>query len=88
MAPKTIFGLTDVGDDSHGATELVKYLLQAVGRDIVSAQRNTHVSYMVVERTRDVVKKINECINEVENNTTGDWSIYDKYSQAIEPLEE
>jgi hypothetical protein len=88
MSLKTPLGLTDVGDDDHGAIEGVKYLLQAVGRDIVSLQRNTHVSYMVAERARDIVKAINKCIIDVENSATEDWTSFDKFSKAIEPLEE
>jgi hypothetical protein len=88
MSTKTLLGLTDVENDDHGATEVVKYLLQAIGRDIVSLQRNTHVSYMVAERARDIVKAINECITNVEDSATGDWASYDKFSEAIEPLEE
>ena len=85
---KSLLGLTDVGNDEHGATEAVKYLLQAVGRNIMSLQRNTHVSYMVAERAQDIVKAINDCITDVENNTTDDWTSYEKYSEAIDPLEE
>ena len=87
MSPKTLLGLTDVGNDDHGAVETAKHLLQAVGRDIVSFQRNTHVSYMVTERARDIVKAIDKCINDVENSPAGDWESYDKFSEAIDPLE-
>jgi hypothetical protein len=43
---------------------------------------------MVAERAQDIVKAINGCIIDVENNATGDWTSYEKYSEAIEPLEE
>jgi len=86
-SPKLLLGLTDVGEHDHGAAEAVKYLLQAVGRDIESFQRNTHVSYMVAERARDIVKEINKCIINVENGEE-DWASYDKFSAAIDPLEE
>ena len=85
---KSLLDLTNVENDDHGATEAIKYLLQAVGRDIVSLQRNTHVSYMVAERAQDIVKAINECIVNVEESETGDWTSYDKFSVAIDPLEE
>jgi hypothetical protein len=85
---KSLLGLTDVGNDDHGATEAVKYLLQAVGRDIMSLQRNTHVSYMVAERAQAIITAINDCIIKVENSDMGDWTSYEKYSEAIEPLEE
>ncbi len=87
LAPKTLFGLTDLRNDDHAATEAIKYLFQAVGRDVVSFQRNTHVSYMVVERARDIVEEINQCISKVENDPDGDWISFDKFTGAIEPLE-
>lgn len=87
---KAHFGLTDIGNVDHGATDAVKYLFQAVGRTVVSSQYNTNVSCMVVEHARDMVKAVNECINDVENSSlaTGDWDSFDKYSNAIDPLEE
>ncbi|KAI0300029.1 hypothetical protein B0F90DRAFT_1630389, partial [Multifurca ochricompacta] len=60
----------------------------AVGRDVVSFRRNTQVSYMVVERARDIVDAINEYIQKVENSDTGDWDSFEKFTQAVEPLEE
>lgn len=84
-------GLTDIGTVDHGATDAVKYLFQAVGRTVVSSQYNTNVSCMVVEHARDMVKAVNECINKVENSTAAtadDWDSFDKFSNAIDPLEE
>ncbi len=88
ITPKTLLGLTDLGSEGHAATEAIKYLLQGVGRDVMSFQRNTHVSYMVVERARDIGRTINQCIFNVENGTTEDWDSFDKFTGAIEPLEE
>ena len=79
--------LTDLGSDGPSATEAVKYLVQAVGRDVVTFRRNTQVSFMVVERAREIVKAINEYIVRVENSTTGDWDSFEKFTVAIEPLE-
>jgi len=84
---KTLFGLTDIRNDDQGA-KVVKYLLEAVGRYIMSFQRNIHVSYMVVERARDIVKAVNECIINVENSATGDGASHDKFPEAIKPLAE
>lgn len=86
--PKELLSLTDLGSDGPAATEAVKYLVQAVGRDVVSFRRNTQVSYMVVDRARDVIKAINEYITKVEGSTTGDWDSFEKFTVAIEPLEE
>lgn len=87
MLPQILPGLMDVGGDDRGAIEVVKYLLQAVGRDIVAFQRNTQVSYLVAQRARDIVEAINKCIIDVENNEE-DWKSYDKFSVAIEPFED
>ena len=88
IQPKELLSFTDLGNDGPAATEVAKYLVQAVGRDVVSFQRNTQVSYMVVERARDIVKAINEYVDKVENSTTGDWDSFEKFTTAIEPLEE
>ena len=80
--------LTDLGSECPAATEAVKYLFQAVGRDVISFRRNTQVSYMVVERARDIVGAINEYIAKVEDSADGDWDSFEKFTVAIEPLEE
>jgi hypothetical protein len=80
--------LTDLGSECPAATEAVNYLFQAVGRDVVSFRRNTQVSYMVVERARDIVTAINDYIAKVENSVDGDWDSFEKFTVAIEPLEE
>lgn len=54
----------------------------------MSFRRNTHVSYLVVERARDIVNTINEYIARVESSTIADWESFEKFSEAIEPLEE
>jgi hypothetical protein len=86
--PTELLSLTNLGIGGPGATESVKYLVQAVGRDVVSFRRNTHVSYMAVERARDIIKSINEYIAKVEDSETGDWDSFEKFTMAIEPLEE
>lgn len=58
-----------------------------MGRDVVSFQRNTQVSYMVVERARDIVKEINGLIAKVENSIAVDWNSFEKFTTAIDPLE-
>ncbi|KAI9508639.1 hypothetical protein F5148DRAFT_1283811 [Russula earlei] len=80
--------LTDLGSGGPAATEAVKYLVQAVGRDVVTFRRNTQVSFMAVERARDIVNAINEYIAKVENSATGDWDSFERFTNAIEPLEE
>ncbi len=86
--PIELLSLTDLGSGGSAATEAAQYLVQAVGRDVVSFRRNTQVSYMVVERARDIVKAINEYIAKVESSATGDWDSFEKFTVAIVPLEE
>ena len=86
--PKVPLSLTNFTGSNFPATEAIKWLLQVIGRDVVSFRRNTHVSYLVVERARDIVNTINDYIARVESSTTGDWESFDKFSTAIEPLEE
>ena len=86
--PKVPLSLTDFTGSNFPATEAIKWLLQVIGRDVVSFRRNTHVSYLVVERARDIVNTINEYIARVESSETGDWESFEKFSTAIEPLEE
>jgi hypothetical protein len=86
--PNVPLSLTDFTGSSFAATEAIKWLLQVIGRDVVSFRRNTHVSYLVVERARDIVNTINEYIARVESSTTADWESFEKFSEAIEPLEE
>ena len=88
LPPVELRSLTDLGSECPAATEAVKYLFQAVGRDVVSFRRNTQVSYMVVERAREIVGAINEYIAKVENSVDGDWDSFERFTVAIEPLEE
>ncbi|KAH8991458.1 hypothetical protein EDB86DRAFT_2830832 [Lactarius hatsudake] len=86
--PKEPLSLTNFKGSGFAATEAIKCLLQAIGHDVVSFRRNTHVSYLVVERARDIVNAINEYISRVESSDTGDWDSFEKFSSAIEPLED
>ena len=86
----TIPSLTDLGNGGFPATEAAKYLVQALGRDVVSFQRNTHVSYMAAERARDILNQINEYIDKVEKSTSvdADWDTFEKFTTANDQLEE
>ena len=88
--PTTISSFTDFGNVGPAATEVIQYLVQAVGRDVVSFQRNTRVSYMAVERARDILKQINDYIDkmEISTGTDADWDNFEKFTTAIDPLEE
>jgi hypothetical protein len=72
--------------EAYPATELIKYLIDAVGRDVMSFRRNAQVSYLLVDRTRDIFDAINAYIQRTE--TGEDWDSYDKFTNAIDPIEE
>lgn len=73
-------------NEAYPATELVKYLTDAVGRDVMSFRRNAQVSYLLVDRTRDIFDAINTYIQRTELGE--DWDSYDKFTSAIDPMEE
>ena len=73
-------------NEAYPATELIKYLIDAVGRDVMSFRRNAQVSYLLVDRTRDIFDAINAYIQRTESGE--DWDSYDKFTNAIDPIEE
>ena len=73
-------------NEAYPATEVIKYLIDAVGRDVMSFSRNAQVSYLLVDRTRDIFDAINTYILRTESGE--DWDSYDKYTNAIDPIEE
>lgn len=79
----SIPGLTDEG---YPATELIKYLIDAVGRDVMSFRRNAQVSYLLVDKTRDIFDAINTYIQRTE--TGEDWDSFERFTSAIDPIEE
>ena len=78
--------LTKPTTDGYPATEVIKFLLEVVGRDVVSFRRNAQVSYMLVDRARDICDAINTHIKKTEAGT--DWASFEKFSDAIDPAEE
>jgi len=73
-------------NEAYPATEVIKYLIDAVGRDVMSFRRNAQVSYLLVDRTRDIFDVINAYIQSTESGE--DWNSFDKYTNAIDPIEE
>ncbi|KAH9956230.1 hypothetical protein BGW80DRAFT_272796 [Lactifluus volemus] len=88
VSVRELLGLANPGSGYPPATEAIRYLLQAVGRDVVSFRRNTQVSYMFVERARNLVNAINKYIEKVEDSCDPDWDSFMKFTTAIEPLED
>jgi len=72
--------------EGYPATEVIKYLIEAVGHDVMSFRRNTQVSYLLVDRARDICDAINGCIQRTESGE--DWMSFDKFTNAIDPVEE
>jgi hypothetical protein len=65
-------------------------LVNVVGRDVVSFRRNAQVSYLLVDRARDICDAINTHIKITEggSGTDSDWASFEKFSDAIDPVEE
>ena len=72
--------------EGYPATEAIKYLVEVVGRDVVSFRRNTQVSFMLVDRARDLCDAINIHIKKTETGT--DWASFEKFTDALDPVEE
>ncbi|QRV99747.1 hypothetical protein RhiJN_27766 [Ceratobasidium sp. AG-Ba] len=65
---------------------VAEHLIAIRAADVCAFRRNTQVSYRFVDAARCLVDKINDLIAAVEND--GDWSAYEKFTVAIDPLEE
>jgi len=87
IVPSSLFTtLTKPTTEGYPATEVIKYLIEVVGRDVVSFRRNAQVSYMLVDRARDICDAINVHIKKTESGT--DWASFEKFSDAVDPVEE
>ncbi|KAI9435075.1 hypothetical protein H4582DRAFT_702236 [Lactarius indigo] len=78
--------LTKPAADGYPATNVIEYLVEIVGRDVVSFRRNAQVSYLLVDRARDICDVVNIYIRNTESGT--DWSSFGRFSNAIDPVEE
>ena len=81
--------------DGYPATEVIKFLLEVVGRDVVSFRRHAAVSDLLVNRARDICDTINRHISNTHFKkfehgvpTDLDWISFAKFSDAIDPAEE
>jgi hypothetical protein len=83
----TLFrSLTHLENQVFPATESIRQLIETVGRDVVCFRRNTQISYHFVDRARSVCDIINALIQKVDEED--DWDSYDKFTEAIDLLEE
>jgi len=71
----------------YGATELIRELLLY---HITSVGHESHVnlSGQVLSRSRTVYDAINQSMHKIDDLTTLDWDLFEKYTQAIPRLEE
>ncbi|KAI0247273.1 hypothetical protein BJV78DRAFT_1285698 [Lactifluus subvellereus] len=86
MSSSLFMSLTELPNEGYTATEVIKYLIDVVGHDVVSFRRNAHVSYMLVDRARDICNAINDYIQGAESER--DWTSFEKFTNAIDPVED
>ncbi|KAH9953633.1 hypothetical protein BC827DRAFT_1159128 [Russula dissimulans] len=83
----TLFrSLTHLENQVFPATESIWQLIETIARDVVQFRRNTQVSYHFVDRARSICDIINALIRKVDEED--DWDSYDKFTEAIDFLEE
>jgi hypothetical protein len=73
-------------NDVYPATEVIKYLIDAVGRDVMSFRPNAQVSYLLVDRSRDRFDAINAYIQRTESEE--DFGSFDIFIRAIDLIKE
>jgi len=85
--PSSLFTtLTKPTTGGYPVTEVIKYLIEVVGRDVVSFRRNAQVSFILIDRARDICDAINIHVKKTESGT--DWASFEKFTDAIDPVEE
>ena len=67
-------------------TELIQNLILVIGHDVCSVRRNMQTLYHLVSRARDIANAVNTLVKKVESSNL--WDNFDKYTKAIDPLEE
>ncbi|KAG7089742.1 hypothetical protein E1B28_011396 [Marasmius oreades] len=72
----------------HAATSLILNLLKAVGYEACQTDRNTHYLYSVVSDIRDAYDSVNDWIDRVDSGNGDIWTLFNNYTNAIDPLEE
>ncbi|KAF7971162.1 hypothetical protein HWV62_21986 [Athelia sp. TMB] len=83
--------LTDVAIDDHvnAATQLIQDLLKVSAFDACAAKRNTFSMFGLLSIARDLCKEIHILAKKVDDaQELDDWDAYDKYTAAIDPLEQ
>ncbi|THH16623.1 hypothetical protein EW146_g4045 [Bondarzewia mesenterica] len=87
MSSSLLSNLTEMDANAAPATDVIKYLIaESIAPDVCAFRRNTQVSYRLVDRARDIFNRINTLIRSVDEEDN--WDNYDKFTAAIDPLEE
>jgi hypothetical protein len=73
--------------EGYKATELIKDLLEIIGREVCTAKRNAQTSALLVRRAFDIYNKINALIEKAGLDDPDDWTTYGLYTTAIGPLQ-
>lgn len=71
-----------------GATALIQSLLEVTAFDACTAKRNTFATLGVISKARDLCKNIHTLAEKVDKDELLDWSSYEEYTKAIDPLEQ
>lgn len=69
-------------------TESIKYLILTIGHFVCSVRRNTQTLYHLVSRARNITDGINALIKKINEESLNLWDNFEKYTTAIDPLEE
>ena len=69
-------------------TELIQNLILVIGQDVCSVKKNKQTWYCFVSRARDIANALNALIQRVNEDSSNFWDNFDKYTAAIDPLEE
>ncbi|KAG8878899.1 hypothetical protein FRB97_002136 [Tulasnella sp. 331] len=80
-------------DQEPASTDLIAFLLNAVGQDACKATRNTQTLYRFVGRARDVSKNIKTLIHEVDKSDPESDGVaalvaFEGYTKKVGPLED
>jgi len=80
--------LAAVPSQAFVATDCIKHLIQVVSYDICALKRNTQTAYLLIYKICDMYKEINDLIRRVDTEDGNTWGSYDRYTTAINPLED
>ena len=82
--------LEQSADDTRtfAVTAVSKALIDVVARDVAAFRFHNHAAFHLVGRFSTICKKVEELVQAIEGGPGDNWDAYDKYTPAIDPLEE